>query len=144
MQDPQGPSRLPEASNIPCGSLQQHFQLFSKIPNPPKKLQALSWMCLDPTGPFRTLQDSFRSRHDPPRASPTVHDLPAKSQTHQCLASAFVNQIKLSKFSTVCDYFNAMNRALQTGGSSICKKIDYLKTPWNFLESFLKLRWNIL
>ena len=123
MQDPQGPSRLPEASNIPCGSLQQHFQLFSKISSPPEKLQPLSWMCLDPTGPSRTLQDSFRSEHDPPRASPTEHDLLVKSQTHQCLASAFVNPIKLSKFSTVFDYLNAMNGTLKTGGSSIWKKI---------------------
>ena len=45
---------------------------------------------------WSALQDPLMSRHDPPGASSTVHDLLGKSRTHQYLASAFVNPIKLS------------------------------------------------
>ena len=78
---------------------------------------------LNVSGPSRTLQDPFWSKHDPPGAYPTVHDLLAKSQKHQFLVSKFVNPIKRSKFTIIFVCSNAMNRSLQIGGSEICKKI---------------------
>ena len=75
---------------------------------------------LNVSGPSRTLQDPFWSKHDPSGAYPTVHDLLAKSQKHQFLVS---NPIKRSKFTLIFVCSNAMNRSLQIGGSKICKKI---------------------